>query len=170
LANASSETSPTFRASNQPKTVQGRKPMAASVTSTSENRKASGKGLHIVLWVTQVVLALMFTMAGFMKSTQPIDELGKKMTWVLDLPSLTRFIGIAEVAGALGLILPAATRIMPKLTPLAALGLTVVMVLATIFHISRGEFQALPLPLVLGGLAAFVAWGRFSKAPIAPRR
>jgi putative oxidoreductase len=144
--------------------------MAASVTNTSENRKASGKGLHIALWVTQVALALMFAMAGLMKSTQPIEELGKKMTWVLDMPSLTRFIGIAELAGAVGLILPAATRIMPKLTPLAALGLTVVMILATIFHISRGEFQALPITLILGGLAAFVAWGRYKKAPIAPRQ
>ena len=80
-----------------------------------------------------------------------------------------RVIGVAELLGALGLILPAATRVKPMLTPLAASGLATVTLLAAIFHISRGELGALPIPLVLGGLAAFVAWGRAAKAPIAPR-
>ena len=80
-----------------------------------------------------------------------------------------RFIGVVEVLGALGLILPAATRIQPKLTPLAALGLFTVMVLAMITHITRGEFGAIGVNVVLGGLAAFIAWGRLSKAPVQPR-
>jgi putative oxidoreductase len=80
---------------------------------------------------------------------------------------MVRFIGACELAGAVGLILPAATRIRPMLTPLAASGLVVVMLLAMAFHISRGEAaQALPINLTLGALAAFVAWGRFRKAPI----
>jgi len=72
-------------------------------------------------------------------------------------------------AGALGLILPAVTRIRPKLTAAAGLGLVTVMVLAAAFHLSRGEAQVLPLNLTLGALAAFVAWGRSRKAPILPR-
>jgi hypothetical protein len=71
--------------------------------------------------------------------------------------------------GALGLILPAATRVKPVLTPLAGVGLAMVMLLATIFHISRGELGAVPMPLALGGLAAFVAWGCTARAPIAAR-
>jgi len=82
---------------------------------------------------------------------------------------LVRFIGVAEVAGAIGLILPAATRIKPVLTPLAAVGILVIMVLATGFHIYKGEFHALPVTLLLGAMATFVAWGRFRKAPIPAR-
>jgi len=80
-----------------------------------------------------------------------------------------RFIGVVEVLGALGVVVPAATRIKPSLTPLAALGLTTVMVLASLTHLARGEVQMLPITIVLATLAAFVAWGRFRKAPIAPR-
>ena len=91
------------------------------------------------------------------------DTLG----WPAAVP--VRVIGIAEFLGGLGLILPAVTRIKPMLTPLAGVGLATVLVLATMFHISRGELGALPIPLILGDLAAFVAWGRVAKAPIAPR-
>ena len=91
------------------------------------------------------------------------------MGWPGDLPpALVRFIGASELAGALGLVLPSATRIRPLLTPLAAMGLVIVMLLAALFHISRGEWLALPINAVLGGLAAFVAWGRLRKAPIFP--
>lgn len=83
---------------------------------------------------------------------------------------LTRFIGVMEVLGALGVLLPAATRIRPGLTPLAALGLFTIMVLATGVHVVRGDIAtALPVVGSLGALAAFVAWGRGKKAPIAPR-
>ena len=80
--------------------------------------------------------------------------------------ALVRFIGISELLGAVGLILPALTKIKPLLTPLAALGLLTIMILAMGFHVSRGEAGTLPFNIVLGGLAAFVAWGRTSKAPI----
>lgn len=82
-------------------------------------------------------------------------------------------LGGSVGSGALGLVLPAATRIRPRLTPVAALGLVTVMLLAVlfhvVFHVARGEFQMLPVNVVLGGLASFVAWGRFEKVPIAPR-
>jgi putative oxidoreductase len=80
-----------------------------------------------------------------------------------------RFIGAAELLGGLGLILPAATGVKPVLTPLAGVGLAMLMLLAMIFHISRGKLGAVAMPLALGGLAAFVAWGRSVGAPIAPR-
>jgi uncharacterized membrane protein YphA (DoxX/SURF4 family) len=128
------------------------------------------KGLHIALWVAQVVLAAMFGMAGVMKSTAPISELAAQMGWPGVLPpALVRFIGVSELAGAIGLVLPAATRIRPQLTPLAAAGLALVMVLAALFHVARAEWGALPFNFGLGALAAFVAWGRWKKAPIRPR-
>jgi putative oxidoreductase len=131
---------------------------------------APSKGLNIGLWVVQGLLGLAFTMAGVMKSTQPIAALAEKMIWPGVVPeALVRFIGVSELLGGLGLILPAATRIKPGLTPLAAAGLATVMVLAAIFHVSRGEFGGLPVNFVMGGLMAFVAWGRFKKAPITPR-
>jgi putative oxidoreductase len=105
-----------------------------------------------------------------MKVTQPIAVLVDTFGWPAAVPAaLVRFIGVAEFLGGLGLILPAATRVKPMLTPLAGVGLAVAMLLAAGFHTSRGEFGALPMPLVLGGLAAFVVWGRAVRAPIAPR-
>lgn len=133
------------------------------------NAPAPSKAMNVALWIAQLLLAAAFGMAGAMKATTPIAELTPKMPWVANLPYLVRFIGVSELAGALGLLLPALTRIKPWLTPLAALGLVVVMVLATAFHILRGEYPVLPVPLLLGALAAFVAWGRTRKAPIAAR-
>jgi uncharacterized membrane protein YphA (DoxX/SURF4 family) len=118
--------------------------------------------MHILLWVVQVLLACAFGMAGVMKSTQPVDALTQAgIAWAGQIPlPMVRFIGVSELLGAIGLILPAATRIKPFLTPLAALGLLTIMILAMAFHLSRGEVQATPVNIVLGGLAAFVAWGR----------
>lgn len=128
------------------------------------------KSLRLTLWVAQLVLALMFGMAGWMKSTMAPMDLALYVPWSPDVPLwLVRFIGIAEFAGALGLVLPALTRVKPFLTPLAAALLTVVMGLALFFHVVRGEGGSLLMPLVLGLIAAFVAWGRHRKAPIAPR-
>lgn len=126
---------------------------------------------NIGLWVLQIVLALVYGMAGFMKLSQPIDALvASGMSYAGDYPELlTRFIGTMEVLGAIGVILPAATRIAPWLTPLAALGFSIIQVLAMGLHISRGEFQVLPVNLVLLALALFLLWGRTRKAPIAPR-
>ena len=92
------------------------------------------------------------------------------MPWVGDVPgALVRFIGVSELLGGIGLLLPSLTRIAPKLTALAAAALVAVMVLASGFHLLRGEYAAIGFNVVLGGLAAFVAWGRSSKAPIKSR-
>ena len=127
------------------------------------------RGLHIALWVAQVVLAVAFSMAGFMKLVVPIDEMARDMSWVYEARELVRFIGAAEVMGAAGLVVPAAMRIKPWLTPLAALGLGLIMLLAMGFHVTRNELENLPVNLALGGVAAFIAWGRWKKAPIPER-
>lgn len=122
------------------------------------------------LWIVQILLALAFLAAGFMKLTMPIEQLAQNMVWVSDVPAwLVRFIGLAEVAGGLGLVLPALTRIQPHLTPLAGAGLALVMILASGFHLTRGEFGFIIPNIVLLALAAFVAYGRWKIAPITPR-
>jgi uncharacterized membrane protein YphA (DoxX/SURF4 family) len=128
------------------------------------------KALHLGLWIVQGLLGVLFLAVGAMKATQPMEVLVDTFGWPAAVPSaLVRFIGVAELLGGLGLILPAATRIRPMLTPLAAAGLATAMLMAAIFHVTRGEPGELPAPLILAGLAAFVAWGRSVKAPIAPR-
>ena len=127
------------------------------------------RGLSIALWIAQILLALVFGFAGTMKLFTPIAELAKHAAWIKDSAFLIRFIGTSELAGGLGMLLPSLTRIKPKLTSLAAVGLFVIMVLATGFHLMRGEAKFTPMTLALGALAAFVAWGRFRKAPIAER-
>jgi len=124
------------------------------------------KALHIGLWVVQVLLAFAFGMSGFMKIISPIEQLAASgMTFVNNFsPEMVRFIGVSEMLGALGLLLPAALRIKPFLTPLAALGLGTIMVFAATYHITHNE-SFVP-NVVLFSLAAFVAWGRYKKAAI----
>ena len=125
------------------------------------------KTMHITLWVVQVLLAVVFLMTGAMKAFMPLNEVAKTMRWVPDVPvGLVRFIGLAELAGALGLILPSVTKIQPKLTSLAAVGLGVVALLGAILHFTRGEGALTPLNFILAAMAAFVAWGRTRKVPI----
>lgn len=142
----------------------------SSAAASSINAQSSSRGLRIALWVVQSLLAAAFVGAGLMKLVTPIEQLAQNMGWVNGVPAaLVRFIGASEVAGALGLLLPAVTRIKPVLTGLAGLGLLVVMVLGAGVHMVRGEFNMLAPSIVLGSLSAFVAWGRLKKAPIHPR-
>ena len=139
--------------------------------TTTASSTAPSKGLNIGLWIVQVLLAALFLFAGGIKLITPISEFAKQpgSDWMVAMPWLVRFIGVSEVAGALGMLLPAATRIKPVLTAWAGVGLTVVMVLALGFHVMRGEFShGLPV-IVIGAMAAFVAWGRFGKAALSPR-
>ena len=123
--------------------------------------------MKIFLWILQVLLGLAFVMVAFLHSfgaaqaqTQPA------MKWLLDVPRpLILFIALCEFLGGLGLILPMATKIQPRLTPLAALLLAVVMLFALVFHIIRGEYSNIMTNLILGVPAAFVAYGRWVIAP-----
>lgn len=118
--------------------------------------------MNVFLWVLQIVLAAMFAMAGVMKATQPKEKLVGKLPWVEDFsPGTVKVIGTAELLAAIGLILPAATGIAPVLTPLAATGLVVMMVLAAFTHLRRRELGAIAFNAVLLAAAGVVAWGGF---------
>ena len=126
--------------------------------------------MNIAIWVVQVLLAIFFILFGFMKAFLPIDSIADQMSFVLDVPeALVRFIGVAEIAGALGLILPAITRILPWLTIAAAGGLGTIMILAFIFGVSRGEIPNAVINIVVLALLAFIAYGRWKLVPISAR-
>ncbi|MFP3321699.1 DoxX family protein [Planococcus sp. SIMBA_160] len=116
--------------------------------------------MNIALWIIQGLLALMFISAG---STKLQYEKAKKaLPWVSNhSKGFIAFIGAAEVLGGIGLILPLALGIAPILTPLAALGLLLIMVFATAFHAKRGEYKAIITNVVIIGLTLFVAIVRF---------
>jgi hypothetical protein len=142
------------------------------MTATGINSPATtGRGWTIALWTAQIALAIFFGMTGYFKGfTSPgaLEQMG--IAWAAEAPiGLLRFIGVSELAGAVGVILPALLRIEPELTPLAALGFVIIQALAIPFHIIRGESGVTPLNLALLLLALFVVWGRSFKSPIAPR-
>ena len=123
--------------------------------------------MHITLWIAQVLLAIMFIMAGVMKASQPIETLSESLPWVTSVPGgLVRFIGVSELLGGLGLIIPSLFRFKPSLTVWAAIGLAVVMILAAIFHASRGEFSVIRMNVLIMAIFLFIAWGRSKKVPI----
>lgn len=129
--------------------------------------------MKYVLWVLQVVLALFFTAIVAMRYLTPWEEyIANPLTaWAADIPPiLLAIISLLELLGAIGLIAPAVTGIMPKLTAWAALGLSLTMIGAAIFHGVRGEFSSIPLNLMWATLTAFVAYGRFVLKPIPARR
>jgi uncharacterized membrane protein len=145
--------------------------MTSGFSPTALSTTTSGKGLHFTLWVVQGLLALFFLMVGYSHGLMPYDQIAKQATWMNEVPqTLGRFIGYMELAGGLGLIIPAATRIKPWLTPQAALGLAFIMMLAIPFHIVRGEASVIWMHTLLAVLALFVAWGRWCKAPIRSAR
>jgi hypothetical protein len=120
------------------------------------------KKVNALLWTVQVLLAALFLFAGGMKLAAPAAALAQ----MSPLPvAFMKFIGVAEVAGALGLILPWALRIRPALTPLAATGLVIIMVGATVATLVTGPAAAAVLPALLSVLAAFVARSRWQHAP-----
>ena len=114
------------------------------------------------LWIVQGLLAAVFLFSGGMKLVLPLE----KMTGPVALPGLfLRFLGVVEVLGALGLILPGLLRIRPGLTPLAAAGLVIIMIGATVITLVGGDVMPALIPLVVGLLAAFVAYGRWRMGP-----
>lgn len=138
-------------------------------TNSNMTEKKRSKGLHIALWIVQGLLAALFGMAGVMKTISPVEKLTQNgMSFINDYGvGMVRFIGISELLAAIGLILPAALRIKPILTPIASVGIAIIMILATAYHISQGE-PFVPT-IVMLALAIFVAWGRIKKAPISSK-
>ena len=116
-----------------------------------------------VLWVVQVLLGLLFIWAGGMKLVMPIEQM---QGGPVDFPGwFLRFIGVAELLGGIGVILPSLLKIKPGLTPLAALGLVIIMIGATATGMMTGEIVMALIPLAVGVLAAFVAYGRWRLVP-----
>lgn len=129
------------------------------------------QGWNIGLWAAQIALALLYLMAAYMHGVMsPAALVAMGAVWAAEAPLwLLRFIGAAELLGAIGVILPAATRIAPRLTLWAAAGLLAIQALAIPFHALRGEWAALPFNLIYVALALLVFWGRAHKSPIAAR-
>jgi uncharacterized membrane protein YphA (DoxX/SURF4 family) len=124
------------------------------------------------LWALQVLWGFFFAGSGFGKVLLYDDSLyaaaPRAVAWYAAVPQpLIVFIGVCEVLGGVGLILPAMTRVRPRLTPLAAAGLALTMVLAAGFHLTRGEYAPIPVNLVLGAVAVFITAGRWQLRPIA---
>ncbi|HEX2933507.1 MAG TPA: DoxX family protein [Candidatus Binatia bacterium] len=120
--------------------------------------------MNIALWIVQALLAALFLFAGSMKLIMPLEEMMKQMP--IPLPKwFVLFTGVVEVLGALGVILPWLLRISPGLTPLAAAGLVIVMIGATIYTVAAGDIASALMPMVVGLLAAFVAYGRWRLTP-----
>lgn len=138
--------------------------------TTSLPARTSSKGLRIGLWSAQALLALVYVPAGAMKLFSPVAQVAAQIPWAGDVPeAFLRLIGVVDLSAGLGLLLPALTRIAPRLTVWAAIGSIALQVCAMSFHISRGEYPVVPMNLTIIAFSAFVAWGRTRRAPIVPR-
>jgi uncharacterized membrane protein YphA (DoxX/SURF4 family) len=126
--------------------------------------------MNLALWIIASVLAVMFAASGLMKQFVPKDKLVTSgQAWAQDFsPTSIRLIGLAEILGAIGLVLPAAVHIAPILVPLAAVGLALVMVGAAAVHARRKEAPMIAINAVLLVLAVVVAWGRFGPYSFTP--
>ena len=141
------------------------------MSTTALETASPGRTLRIGLWTAQALICFVFTSAGLVKLLTPIPQLAEMMPWAGQYSEgFVRVIGLIDLAGGIGILLPALTRILPRLTVVAAFGCTVLQVFALVFHFSRGEAAVTPLNFVLLALALLVLWGRGRKAPIAARQ
>jgi hypothetical protein len=132
---------------------------------------ASSRGLNVALWSAQLLVGAPFIAFGVMKITMPIAQLATSMPWVGEVPvSMARGLGLVDLAGGVGLILPALTGIRPDLTRLAAVGSILLQLCAIVFHVMRGEGAVVPLNAALLLLLCFILWGRTTRAPLTDRR
>ena len=128
----------------------------------------SSKALNIIAWILQGLLALTLIGGGLFKLIQPIEELAKLWPWTAETGCLVHKTAIIDILIGIGLILPSALRIYPKLTVYSAFGLVLLMISASIFHIIRGEGSEIGFNIFLGILALFVGWVRLKKVPVLP--
>ena len=134
--------------------------MSSTTLSPSDR---STKRLNIQLWIAQALLAAVFLFAGVMKLVMPVEQMAAQS----HMPgAFLHFIAVCELLGALGLILPGLLHIRPGLTPLAAAGLVIIMIGATVITVAQqGVGPAIP-PFIVGLLATFVAYGRWKRVPL----
>ena len=118
--------------------------------------------MNALLWIAQVVLGVLFALSGLVKATQPMEKLIARYPWMGDVSAgLIRFIGVVEILGGIGLIVPRATAIAPVLTPLAATGLAVLTGLGLVMHLRRREPEGVRITAVLFVLTALLAGALF---------
>jgi uncharacterized membrane protein YphA (DoxX/SURF4 family) len=123
--------------------------------------------VNVALWIIQILMAALFLFAGVMKFIMPMEEMQKQMPVALSA-GFIYFIGVAEAAGGLGMILPSALRIKPWLTPLAACGLVIIMAGAVWLGLISPDAKNAIMPAIVGLLLVFVAYGRSRLAPLRP--
>lgn len=127
--------------------------------------------LNRTLWVVQTIVGVPFVLFGGMKVSQPIAQLSAMMPWTGQLPEhVVRSLGVVDIAGGLGLLLPGLIGIKPDLTRAAAIGVIALQLCATVFHLSRGEAGMVPLNIVFIALVGFILWGRSTRAPLGAGR
>ena len=142
--------------------------MTSDTASLPRRRTASV--LNTGLWVAQGLIFLSFVAFGSMKLLMPIDRLAAMWVWPGQVPAwFLHGLGLLDILGGIGVLLPALTRIRPRLTTVAAICCTLLQICAITFHVSRGEAAVTPLNFVLLALCAFIAWGRGTKVKIEPR-
>jgi hypothetical protein len=124
------------------------------------------KRLHWALWGAQIAMGALFCFAGYFKAMTPWDTLVSQAPNVEGLGvNMVRFIGFSEMAGGIGMVLPAAAGFYPFLTPIAGACLSVVMALASGYHLMRAEYSNMGMTATLCAVCAFVAYGRFTLVP-----
>lgn len=137
------------------------------MTSGTAGGAQPAGALHRGLWIVQSLLAVIFIGTAFWKLLTPIPKLAAMIPWAGQVsPAFLYMTAFFDLCGGIGLVLPAATRIKPQLTVLAAIGCAALQASAIVFHLSRGEGSHTPFNFLLVALALFVAWGRRVKAPI----
>lgn len=118
--------------------------------------------MNALLWILQGFFGVMFVFAGFMKATQPKEKLAERMKWAKDFSATqVKLIGTTQILGGLGLIIPWASGIEPILTPVAAVGLSLVMLFAAAYHLRHNEYKEIGVNTVIFAVTAFIAYGRF---------
>jgi uncharacterized membrane protein YphA (DoxX/SURF4 family) len=134
------------------------------MTSTATQPRVK---LNVALWILQILIGLLFLWAGAIKLVLPLEQLKGP----IDFPGwFIRFIGVVEVLGGLGLILPGLLRIKPGLTPLAAAGLVIIMIGATFVGIVGGPPALASVPIAIGSAAGFIAYSRWRLVPHRDRK
>jgi hypothetical protein len=139
--------------------------------ATIASRSVSNERLlHFASWVAQDLLAFFFTVTASLKLVLDADRLVEIMAWTGSLPiQLVRGFGAIELLGAIAVAAPAVTRAPQRIVGWAATAFMTLMACAMIIHVARGEYRMVALNLVVGGIAAFVAWSRLMHEPIEQR-
>ena len=136
-------------------------------TFLSMSNTQQSKALPITLWIIQLLLASSMIWAGSVKLLKPVEEVAAMWPWAGEVSeTFLKFTGVIDLLAGIGLILPSLLRIKPELTSITAIGVIVLMICAGAFHISRGEGSNIAPNIIFATMAAFIAWGRFRKAPI----